>query len=113
MKKLILATLAAALLCPMVAAAPPDRELRINLREKNKIGVNCNTIKTAVSQLDAAEQLDPEDPVGTSMDVMQKILEVDYDGIREAIGKENWTAFTNRLMRFIRKLMPVVLMFYG
>ena len=54
MKKLILATIVVALLCPPVAAERPDDELHINLREKQKLGVSVNTIWVAVSQLATA-----------------------------------------------------------
>ncbi len=112
MKKLILASLAIALLCCPAFADRPDGEIRINLHETKKLGVNCNTIFTVVSQLYTTGELDAEDPEGTSRRVFHEIMAVDPKGIREAIGEEDWPAFVGRLYGFILKKMPIVLKFF-
>lgn len=113
MKRLILATLAIALLCCPAFADRPDDEIRINLRETNKLGVNVNTIFTVVAQLYTTGELDSGDPEGTSRRVFHEIMSVDPEGIREAIGDEDFPAFVNRLYGFIAKKMPVVLKFFN
>ncbi len=115
MKKLVLPAVVLALMCltaPLVAD-PPDGEIRINLNETTKLGVNCNTIFTVVSQLYTTGELDTEDPDGTSRRVFHEIMAVDPKGIREAISEEDWPAFVSRLYGFIRKKMPTVLKFFN
>ncbi len=98
----------------VVAAEPadnPEGTIRLTFRERRKLGLNFRNIRKAVAELDAAGELDKDDPAGTSVQVMEKILNQNPPAVKAVVGERDWASFLDALLVFLEKLLSIWLMF--
>ncbi len=136
MRLIILSAVMAALLCvtnPLTAAPPndwavatapvaaavvaaepadnPQGTIRLTFRERRKLGLTFRNIRNAVAELDAAGELDRNDPAGTSLQVLEKILTENPQAVKAVAGERDWASFLDALMAFLERLLSIWLTF--
>jgi hypothetical protein len=86
---------------------------RMSFRERRKLGFTFVNVRRVVKEMDAAGELDRDDPDGIAAQVMARLIAEKPAEFQKVAAERDWAEFFDALLAFIEKILPIIMQFFS
>ena len=79
--------------------------------QRRRLGVTFVNVARVVREMDAAGELDRDQPDGIALQVMARLQSENPEEFAKVMADRDWAAFFDALLAFLEKMLPLILTF--
>jgi hypothetical protein len=95
-----------------VSAAKVSGPLR-DVLQRRRLGVTFVNVARIVREMDAAGELDRDQPDGIALQVLARLQAENPEEFAKVMADRDWASFFDALLAFLEKMIPIFMQFFS